>query len=378
MKRIDFLLIILITLFYFTLLYLNNNPIYNYKFDPGLADLYLRSQDISHEVPSRIFLSDSQIHLAAGLLYAKGEEPTRYNFQHPPLIKYLYGISALLLGNPYFIQVGFGLVFLCLIYVLGIKIFQSRIVSILTAIFVACDPLFINLSNQLLLDLGQGVFLLLYFLAIEFYQNNILLQGITLGLMASSKFWGATLFFVGVFMFFKLIRKELHFRKFFLHLILAIFVFSLTYTKTFLDRGGNFNLVFFELKTLKYWLDHSQSTIPGSSIILFITGFFPSWWEGRQILKSDVWSLFWPTSFMISLFKIIGFVKRKKWQARGLTATIPVLYLFYLGPQATFARYYILILPFLYLTLSEFIYLICLKVKLMERNKLRFKHSNHV
>ena len=49
------------------------------------------SQDIPHEVAGkRLFLSDSEIHIASGYLYALGNNPITFNFQHPPFIKYGY------------------------------------------------------------------------------------------------------------------------------------------------------------------------------------------------------------------------------------------------------------------------------------------------
>ncbi len=81
--------------------------VYTYRFDPVLINSYLQSQDIPHEVDQRVFLSDGEIHIAAGYLYAKGADPTVYNFQHPPLLKYLYGLSILVFHNPYFVQLFF-------------------------------------------------------------------------------------------------------------------------------------------------------------------------------------------------------------------------------------------------------------------------------
>ena len=129
-----------------------------YKFDTGLIAQYLRSQDIPHEVPGRLFLSDSDIHISAGYLYVNGYGPTDFNFQHPPFIKYLYGISTMLTGNPFFVQLIFGAVLLLLTYVIGRAFFSSALIGALAALLLLFDPLFHHITSQALLDLGQVVF----------------------------------------------------------------------------------------------------------------------------------------------------------------------------------------------------------------------------
>ena len=101
MKHWIFLISIIVL--YIAKLYFYSPEIFHYRFNKSLIDKYFCSQDISHEVPcKRIFLSDSDLHIAAGYLYIKGYDPTVYHFQHTPFVKYLYGIAILLTGNPSF------------------------------------------------------------------------------------------------------------------------------------------------------------------------------------------------------------------------------------------------------------------------------------
>ena len=71
--------------------------IFSYKFSQDTVKNYLKSQDIEDPkglITDRVIMSDSDTYSATGYLYAKGEDPTKYNFQHPPLIKYLFGFSS--------------------------------------------------------------------------------------------------------------------------------------------------------------------------------------------------------------------------------------------------------------------------------------------
>lgn len=346
----------LIAIIYLVRLFLISPQIFSYRFSESLIKKYFCSQDIPKEPPcKRLFLSDGDIHIASGYLYIKGADPTEYNFQHTPFIKYLYGFTILLTKNPFYLEILLGIVYLFLIYVLAFRIFGSFIVSALTVLAIIFDPLFIMLSKDASLELGQAVFLLAYMLTILYKKENYLIQGIFLGLFASSKFWGAVPFFVLMLNGFNLFKKRLKIKTFLLHLLVGFFVFSLTYLKTFINKHGLFNIIFFQLKLLKYWVNHSITNFPFASIGLFLTGLYKSWWDNNLIVKSDGWSFLWPIIFFITGYRSITFIKKKLFNNQFLIFLIPFAYLFYLGAQAPFLRYFILILPFFYMTFFEWI-----------------------
>ncbi|MDH7476099.1 MAG: hypothetical protein QHH09_01345 [Microgenomates group bacterium] len=361
-KKTNLLLLGMILIIYLMILFLFKRQIFTYKFNKKLIDRYFCSQDIPYEPNCRrVWLSDEELHIAAGYLYAKGSDPAVIDFQHPPLIAYLYGFSILFFNNPYYLEIFFGLLFLSLIYLLGLKIFKSKLVSTIGCLLLLIDPLFIDLSSQASYELGQAVFLLMYLILMVFYKKNFVLPGIALGLLCASKFWGAAVFFVGITALYKIINKEFNLKIFFYHLLIAFFTFSLTYLKSFLNQKFLFNIVFFQLKILKYWIQHSITNIPFASLVLFTTGFFKSWWGNYEILRSHVWSIIWPISLISSFYVgIKNLIKNKTLTKIVFFSIIPLLYLIYLGVQAPFPRYFILILPFCYLS---FAYSLSLKIK---------------
>lgn len=357
-----------ITFIYLIVLFFKTPQIFSYQFNPSLVEKYLCSQDIPYEPPcKRLFLSDGDIHIAASYLYARGSDPTAYNFQHPPLIKYLYGFSILLFNNPYFMQILLGILLLLFTYILSLKVFRKVSVSFLACLLLIIDPLFINLSASALLDLGQAVLLFFYFLLMLYYKENFFLQGVALGLLFTAKFWGGSLFFVFILASYLLYKHELNLKKYFFHLLIAFIVFSLVYIRTFLDKNGFFNIIFFEFKVLKYWFSHSVASIFGSSIFLFLTGYLQSWWGKKSLIKTDTWFLMWPLLFLVSIQKLILMFIKKQFNKEFLIVFIPVGYLIYLGVQAPFARYFILVLPFFYMILANNIF----KTKLTKSKKLR-------
>jgi predicted membrane-bound dolichyl-phosphate-mannose-protein mannosyltransferase len=310
-----------------------------------------------------LFLSDGEIHIAAGYLYIKGADPIKYNFQHTPFLKYLYGVTTLSTKNPYYLNIFFGILFLSLTYFLSLKFFKSKIVAFLTALFLAVDPLMMTLSADAVLELGQACLMLLYLYWVLFKKDDYIFQGIFLGLFAAAKFWGAVSFFIAFSFAYKLIKKEFHLKNFILHLFIGFFVFSLTYLKTFINHHGMFNIFFFQLKLVKYWMQHSVTNLPFASLILFLTGFYKSWWGDHSIVRSPVWAILWLVSFIFSLINFFILLKRKKINLQLFVSLLPIAYLFYLGVQAPFPRYFILVLPFFYMTLAYYLFVFLSKIK---------------
>jgi hypothetical protein len=346
----------LITLAFVLLLLVKHPQVLTYKFDQNLIHDYLRSQDIEDPkglIHDRIFISDSDIYTATGYLYVKGEDPTKYNFQHPPAVKYLFGFSTLLTGNPYWVQIIFGLVLLSLTYFLGTKLFKNKWVGYLGVLGLLIDPVFGGMMNEALLDLGQAVFALGYITLILFYPESYILQGVILGLFAASKFWSTAILLVVLVLGYKLlIRKEkLNYKKILLSFLIAFVVFSLTYIKSFIGAGGAFNLFAFEAKVLRFMFTHNSASFIGGPILLFISGFFAPWWQAGVARAAD-WTILWPVGLIVSVWIA---VRTKFKDLRFFYFLIPIFYLLLSSTQVPFTRYFIVILPFVYLGLAGFL-----------------------
>lgn len=348
--------LILIVALYITNLYVHSPQLFQYRFDTNLINRYLCSQDITHEVPCpRLFLSDSDIYSASGYLYATGSDPTEYDFQQPPLLKYLFGFSSVIFGNPFLVQIFFGSAFLVMLFLLGLKIYKSSHVAFIACLLLVFDPVLIDVSSQTLLDLGQAFFLLLYVYLFFYGKNNYLLQGIVLGFFAASKFWAGPLFFVLLFTMYQMIKRQFVIKKFLIHLVVAFIIFSLTYAKTFINSGFAFNIIFFQAKIMKFMLDHDAHSIPFASVLVFLTGFVKTWWGWQDLIRTETWTLLWPISFIISILEVKNIILKKIIHEKTFVASIPLIYLLYLGVQAPFPRYFILILPFSYLALANYL-----------------------
>ncbi len=321
-------------------LWLRAPSMFRYRFSPALIERYERSQDIPHEVRNRVFLSDSDIHIAAGYLYTGGFSPESFNFQHPPLIKYLFGWSTRLTGSPFTVQILLAALFVSLSYA-----FARRSLDIVPAAAAAglilIDPVFVDVSSQALLDLGQSVCAVAYVLVATTMPGAWVFAGILLGLFAASKFWTTACLFYLAVTGYQIWLRKMSYRTAVLTGLVACATFAAVYARAFAAHGGFFNIVFFQLKLLKYWLHHSVTSMPAASVILFLTGYVWEWWGAHTWVRAQVWTPVWPAALACSLFT-------PRTAVHLFIVGMPLVFLAYLGAQAPFTRYFLIILPFLY------------------------------
>lgn len=346
---------ILIVLSFIVFIIFRSPETATYKFNNTLAKDYLRSQDIEDPegfIKDRVILNDSDIYQSAGYLYAKGNSPTAYDFQHPALVKYLYGFSIILSGNPYWVQIIFGAIFLLLTYFLSTKIIKNKWLAMIPPILILIDPLFKNVLNGAYLDMGQSVFALLFVILTVFYPGKFVLQGITLGLFSASKFWStAGIFFVIIYAYKFITKQKINYKKVIVSLFIAFITFSLVYVKAFIDAGGAFNIFAFLGKEVKFMLTHNSASGVGGSILLFVSGYFAPWWKDG-IDRAGDWNLLWPIGLMASIFLAI---KTKFKIKEGLIYVFSLVYLLLTSTGVPFTRYFLIILPFVYISLVKIV-----------------------
>ncbi|OGK38184.1 hypothetical protein A3F60_03060 [Candidatus Roizmanbacteria bacterium RIFCSPHIGHO2_12_FULL_39_8] len=186
------------------------------------------------------------------------------------------------------------------------------------------------------------------------------MSGIVLGLFAGTKSLTTPVFFILLLSFYQWYKKEFNLKTLMKQIIIGGIVFSFLYLQSFIQRGGLFNIFFFALKTIKYRIVHNVTSFPGASLVLFLTSYFQTWWGKREFLSVATWTIFWPIGLGLCLFQLKKNIKKKLINAKSLFGAVPILYFFYLGIQAPFPRYFLLVLPFLYL---NFVYVVVNHVK---------------
>lgn len=339
-QKNNFSYLLLLAFSFLAFVFFNSQRLFA-KFDLQVVNNYLRSQDIEdkdNNIKDRIILSDFDIYIASGYLYAIGESPIKYNFQHPPLIKYLFGFSAKYFNLPLLPNLIFGFILLLEVYLLGKFVFKSDFIGFIASLALLIDPVFKEVTIYALLDLGQVVFLLGYVITSLKCEGRtltcLIMQGILLGFALASKFYSPIFIFLTMIYLYKIINKQFNLKKEILVLIVALISFASTYLTSFIN--GDFNFFFHQAKIIKFMLDHNQAVEWGGVIPMFFGGYF-----------------LWPISFFVTLFLLL---KEKFMSLKFLFFLIPISYLLILNFQLSFTRYFILILPFLCLSLTQLIY----------------------
>ncbi len=330
--------ILLIFIFYSFFVFLYKDYFFQ-KFNPQVVNDFLRSQDIldqEDKIKDRIFVSDEVIYIASGYLYSKGTDPRSFNFQHPPFVKYLYGFSSLYFNLPLLPNIFLGFILLLEIYLLGKLVFKSEVVGFISSVLMLFDPVFKEVTTYALLDLGQMVFLLGFILTTFFWKKHWIGQGVLLGLAFASKFYSPVIIFTGIIFLYKVLTRDFNLKRELLMLVVSFITFCGTYIVSFINDNGLFNIFFHQAKIFKFMLDHNSAVEWGSVVKMFFGGYY-----------------LWPISFFASIFVLL---KENIKSFKFLFAFLPVVYLFILCFQLPFIRYFVLIMPFLYLTFINFIY----------------------
>ncbi|MCH7951346.1 glycosyltransferase family 39 protein [Patescibacteria group bacterium] len=135
-------------------------------------------------------MSDEDLRTFAALEYIRGKDPSVVNFEDPPLVKYLFGVSILAFGNILIVQFVASLVVVFLTYLLARRVAVSTPLNLLPSLVLVFDPLFLERSTSVNLDLPQLVFVLLALSLLtrsRFSRKRLLLLGAAVGLAMATK-----------------------------------------------------------------------------------------------------------------------------------------------------------------------------------------------
>ena len=290
-------------------------------------------------------ISDEELYIYAGYAYVKGEDPTTINFEHPPLAKYLFGLSYYLTGNSLVFNIPLYIGVLFLFFLLSKKFINSFLLRMATVVTLATLPLFSHLLPQALLDIPLLFTMLCFYLSLTWKSKKLFLKyclvGLSLGVMACIKypfpFMAVPLLFLAISAW---LQKEIRYAL----LVLPIMggVYFLQYWGYFAHSHSLIDFINFEKYRFHWWTDNR--TIPKFLIFenLF-TGRHEAWWEPGTYLYTKEWTPLIPIIFTLSL-PAAFLMKKNKWTLLLYGFSILILFLFALGSAASL-RYLLITLP---------------------------------
>lgn len=328
----------------------------------ALKKAYHSSQYIKKVNPS--IIPDEALEAFIGGFLQKGGNPIMVTHDHPPLGRYLIAISITLFDNA-------NTIIIPLLFFSGIGIFliaqlvlKNTIYSLIPLAIFINEPLFLNklIFSPLLepIQLPFIIFSLFFFIKgilEKKYLKYFILTSTMLGFVISIRF-----FIVGAFLLLTMIVylfQQNHFDKktklFFLTLPIALIILIISYIKTLQD-GYSFRQV---LGVQKYILFYHKSgfILPFSFWDLLLFNRWHTWWGNNSISSDFQWILAWPVfTFLTILSLLFGIFKKIRFnEAEEIILLWTIFYCLMLATGYSSTRYFLPLLPFLYILGVSFI-----------------------
>lgn len=304
------------------------------------------------------WLPDETLYAFNGGALITGVSPILVNPEVPPVGKYMIGLSAIVFNNEDIIILITLCISLVLLYLVGVQVLSSKLFAVIPVVLLSFEPIFLNqLIYSPLLDIIQLMFLLaaIYFFNSVFNnkKNAILffgLSNICLGLFIGTKFYATGVPVALAFLSVLLVRKDIYLVKMFLiTLPLAIFVLLFSYIRVLILGYPFMKFLGIQKWILWYNEGHVRTLFSVWPLLLF-NRWYQSW-NASKVLFDPQWRITWPIITTISLVMIIiEFFKKfhSKPELEVLLVWV-TFYLIFLSFGDASARYFVILIPILYL-----------------------------
>ncbi len=330
------------------------------------------------------FMSDNDLYAWAGWNYVHGLSPDKLNFEHPPLAKYLIGLSELAFGNQVVIGLAFGALTLVVVYLISRKVLPGYY-ALLPPAFLAFDRLFVSFSAASMLDIYTTAFVSAYILLYILYRHSEwawIPLGLTIGAAVATKWLGIGA--VPALAIYAAVERDNKALKCLIFsLSLAVLAYVSTYAVFFLDGHSLQDFIALQFQMLRFQQNVrlGRGTPPPFWLLFnFLTGIegpetftkiFVNWSQKRLETRAVIYGLSllgaynpftWPLSFSSSILTL-----PYAWKTRKRLALLPALAFFsFIGLTAygqVFIWYILPALPFAFIALSYVLYRIGSTVK---------------
>lgn len=320
-----------------------------------LEKVFLGSQYVNKHpkgwIPDEIAFSYS-----AGKLIT-GTSPVLVVPDAPPLGKYIIGLSTIIFNNDSIFVLLSGVLSLVALYFLTLQIFKDKTLSLLPPLLFSFEPIF---KNQLiytpLLDLFQLLFILLsfYFFNKGLNSKKIIkffsFASLFLGFFIATKFFITGFVVIASFLAVLIYNKD---RKRLINLILtlpiSLFILLVSYARVFA-----FGYTFSKFLGIQKWvfLYHKSFLIlPLSAWPLLLLNKWYVWFGDKPVISDSQWSVSWPIITIISIITVILYIFKKIPKKKELEILMAwfALYMLFMSFGQTFSRYFVILIPFLYI-----------------------------
>lgn len=330
MKRIFWWLVFIILIGKLSIFVFNNKSFFLRGFDPAyFADLYSKSQYVLGP-KSKGGIGDDGLYAFAGYYYVfQRGDVSSVNFEHPPLGKYLIGLSIFLFQNENIINLIYFGVLLFTLYHLARSIQFSSLQAIGSVFLFSLDSLFLDHLLRSQLDLP---FTLFFTLGIYFFLKGLKKAKF---LFYSHLFWGmafATRFFpVFVLIYLYLLgiivtRKRKFLSTFCISSLFVPLIYLLSHISFFVYHPS-----FIEFLRHKKWMlawFTGTPVIPGNIWRNIFTGTYID--SIGQLISNEHWNILLPVICILFIGSFIPIFLKQEGREKKILYGLSIGYLFYL------------------------------------------------
>lgn len=285
MKKIIWWLLFIILVGKLSFFVFQNKNFFLRPFDPVyLSDLYSKSQYVLGQ-KSIGGIGDDGLYAFAGYYYLfQRGDVSSVNFEHPPLGKYLIGLSIFLFQNENVINLIYFGILLFTLYRLARSIQLSSLQAVCSVFLFSLDPLFLDHLLRSQLDLP---FTLFFTLGVYFFLKGLAEAKF---LFWSHLFWGmafATRFFPIFVLIYVYLLVVIIFRK---KSFLSVFLISSVFVP------------------LIYLVSHISFFVYHPSIIEFLRHkkWMLAWFTGTPIVFGNIWRNIFTGTYIDSVGKLVS------------------------------------------------------------------------
>lgn len=327
---------------------------------PQLRQGYLDSQYINKKAKPHQWIPDTHVNSYAGASYVKyGVSPILIAPDTPPLGRYVMGVSAVLFGNENILVFIATISSLGMLFLVGRQVFQNNALALIPPLFFSFEPLFkYQLAYTPLLDTMQLLFMLMGFYFFNRGQETkkyivyFVLASLSLGLFISTKFYITGIVIVGAWtLALFLQRKYKALVILCATLPISIVVLLLNYIQL-LFQGYTF-LKFLGVQKYVFMYHKSQLIHPFTIWPLLLFNKWYVWWGNTPIISEQTWMLSWPILTLNLIISPIAYFLKKIPQNKMLLPLLmwSILYVLFFSFGQIAARYFVILLPVLYILL---------------------------
>ncbi len=332
------------------------------RFDPNwYRGTYESSQFASDVTKRTTFITDWDLYSYAGYRYLQGDDPTSINFEHPPLGKYIIGLSISVFNNENYLQLYGGIVLLFLTFLLAKHAIGNTTISLFVTFLFSLEKIFTQQMTHALLDIWQAVFLYVGIYSLQKIERGkiwMLLLIIAMDGILTTKFFATGIVFILYILGYLLLQKKyLLLKQIFICFVAVLAFYLLVYLPFFITHSF-FDFIYLHVKIIKLFKAYVPEYPWGEVFKLLFFGDWLTWWGSKGYVKTEFYNLFWPiiTSNIFLIF--FAFRKKSIFDTSKSLFLWTIIYLLFTSTHILFPHYLLLILPSLYILLGQTLYCI--------------------